>query len=161
MRAAEAAHIPVSIITGDNALTARAIAVRAGLASTPNELTLIAGEDLQTMSDHDVLALVMRGKTIFSRVAPEDKLRIVELTKKAGLVVAVTGDGINDAPALKRADIGVAMGKTGTDVAKQSAEIVLLDDSFHTLVNAVQSGRVIFVNIQKQYSPALPVILVN
>lgn len=149
MRAAEAAHIPVSIITGDNALTARAIAVRAGLGKDPSDLTLIAGEDLPTMSDHDVLALVTRGKTIFSRVAPEDKLRIVEIAKKAGLVVAVTGDGINDAPALKRADIGVAMGKTGTDVAKQSAEIVLLDDSFHTLVNAVQSGRVIFQNIRK------------
>ncbi len=149
MRVAEAAHIPVSIITGDNALTARAIAVRAGLAKHPGDLTLIAGEDLPAMSDHDILALVTRGKAIFSRVAPEDKLRIVELTKRAGLVVAVTGDGINDAPALKRADIGVAMGKTGTDVAKQSAEIVLLDDSFHTLVNAVQSGRVIFQNIRK------------
>lgn len=149
MAIARAAHIPVSIITGDNALTARAIAVRAGLADNPNELKLIAGEDLPTMSDHDVLALVIRGQTIFSRVAPEDKLRIVEIVKKSGRVVAVTGDGINDAPALKRADIGVAMGKTGTDVAKQSAEIVLLDDSFHTLVNAVQEGRVIFQNIHK------------
>lgn len=149
MKAAREAHIPVSIITGDNALTARAIAVRAGLAENPSDLTLVEGEDLPSMSDHDVLALVSRGQTIFSRVAPEDKLRIVELTKKAGLIVAVTGDGINDAPALKRADIGVAMGKTGTDVAKQSADIVLLDDSFHTLVNAVQSGRVIFQNIRK------------
>ena len=149
MRAAREAHIPVSIITGDNALTAKAIAVRAGLANDPSDLKLVAGEDLPHMSDHDVLALVVRGQTIFSRVAPEDKLRIVELTKKSGRVVAVTGDGINDAPALKRADIGVAMGKTGTDVAKQSAEIVLLDDSFRTLVNAVQSGRVIFQNIRK------------
>ena len=149
MRAAREAHIPVSIITGDNALTAKAIAVRAGLAEDPNDLKLIAGEDLVHMSDHDVLALVARGQTIFSRVAPEDKLRIVELTKRSGRVVAVTGDGINDAPALKRADIGVAMGKTGTDVAKQSAEIILLDDSFKTLVNAVQSGRVIFQNIRK------------
>lgn len=149
MQIARAAHIPVSIITGDNALTARAIAVRAGLAAGPSELTLIEGASLTTMSDHDILALVTRGQAIFSRVAPEDKLRIVELTKRAGFVVAVTGDGINDAPALKRADIGVAMGKTGTDVAKQSAEIVLLDDSFHTLVNAIQYGRVIFMNIRK------------
>lgn len=149
MQIARAAHIPVSIITGDNALTARAIAVRAGLAADPSELTLIEGASLTSMSDHDILALVTRGQAIFSRVAPEDKLRIVELTKRAGLVVAVTGDGINDAPALKRADIGVAMGKTGTDVAKQSAEIVLLDDSFHTLVNAIQYGRVIFMNIRK------------
>jgi len=149
MRIARAAHIPVSIITGDNALTARAIAVKAGLAEHPSDLKLVAGEDLPNMSDHDILALVVRGQTIFSRVAPEDKLRIVEIVKRSGRVVAVTGDGINDAPALKRADIGVAMGKTGTDVAKQSAEIILLDDSFHTLVNAIQAGRVIFRNIHK------------
>lgn len=149
MANARDAYIPVSIITGDNALTARAIAVRAGLAADPNDLKLIAGEDLPSMSDHDILSLVTRGQTIFSRVAPEDKLRIVEIVKRSGRVVAVTGDGINDAPALKRADIGVAMGKTGTDVAKQSAEIVLLDDSFHTLVGAIQAGRVIFQNIHK------------
>ena len=149
MAAAHTAHVPVSIITGDNALTARAIAVRAGLAQNPNDLIIVEGDALPRMSDHDILALVTKGKTIFSRVAPEDKLRIVEISKQSGHVVAVTGDGINDAPALKRADIGVAMGKTGTDVAKQSAEIVLLDDSFKTLVNAVQSGRVIFQNIRK------------
>lgn len=155
MQAAALAHIPVNIITGDNALTARAIAMRAGLADSLQDLTLIAGENVPSMSDHDIFALVVRGKTIFSRVAPEDKLRIVEIAKSNGLVVAVTGDGINDAPALKRADIGVAMGKTGTDVAKQSAEIVLLDDSFHTLVGAVQSGRVIFQNIRKAALSAL------
>jgi len=149
MKIARDAHVPVSIITGDNALTARAIAVRSGLAEHPADLTLVEGASLAAMSDHDILALVTRGQAIFSRVAPEDKLRIVELTKRAGYVVAVTGDGINDAPALKRADIGVAMGRTGTDVAKQSAEIILLDDSFHTLVNAIQSGRVIFQNIKK------------
>ena len=149
MKAARAANIPVSIITGDNALTARAIAVRAGLATNPSELKLIEGDNLPNMSDQSVLALIANGQAIFSRVAPEDKLRIVEIAKKAGLIVAVTGDGINDAPALKRADIGVAMGKTGTDVAKQSADIILLDDSFNTLVNAVQTGRVIFQNIRK------------
>ena len=149
MKAARAANIPVSIITGDNALTARAIAVRAGLAANPSELKLIEGDNLPNMSDQSVLALIANGQAIFSRVAPEDKLRIVEIAKKAGLIVAVTGDGINDAPALKRADIGVAMGKTGTDVAKQSADIILLDDSFNTLVNAVQTGRVIFQNIRK------------
>ena len=149
MRIAREAGVPVSIITGDNALTAKAIAIKAGLAEHPDDLTLIAGEDLASMSDHDIAALCSRGQTIFSRVAPEDKLRIVELMKRAGKVVAVTGDGINDAPALKRADIGVAMGKTGTDVAKQSAEIILLDDSFHTLVGAIQEGRLIFRNIHK------------
>lgn len=149
MKIAREAHVPVSIVTGDNALTARAIAVRAGLASDPSQLKIVTGDELPHMRDHDVLALVLRGQTIFSRVAPEDKLRIVELTKKSGRVVAVTGDGINDAPALKRADIGVAMGKTGTDVAKNSSEIILLDDSFRTLVGAISAGRVIFQNIHK------------
>ncbi|QQS20280.1 cation-transporting P-type ATPase [Candidatus Saccharibacteria bacterium] len=149
MVAARQAHMAISIITGDFAATARAIAVRAKLADKPEHLVVVAGEDLPGLSDEQILQHVRRGGTIFSRVAPEDKLRIVELTQKSGFVVAVTGDGINDAPALKRADIGVAMGVTGTDVAKQSADIVLLDDSFHTLVGAVQQGRTIFRNIQK------------
>ncbi len=149
MEAARAAHIKVSIITGDNAITARAIAIRAKLTEKPEDITIISGEELVGLSDARIVSLVQRGGAIFSRVAPEDKLRIVQLVKDSGRVVAVTGDGINDAPALKRADIGVAMGKTGTDVAKQSAEIILLDDSFHTLVGAVKHGRVIFQNIKK------------
>ena len=149
MVAARRAHMSVSIVTGDFATTARAIAVRAKLADKPEHLAVVSGEELQALSDAQVLALIRKGGAIFSRVAPEDKLHIVELAENAGLVVAVTGDGINDAPALKRANIGVAMGLTGTDVAKQSAEIVLLDDSFHTLVGAVQQGRTIFKNIQK------------
>lgn len=149
MIAARRAHMSISIITGDFATTARAIAVRAKLADRPEHLIVIGGDELPTLSDAQILDYVRGGGTIFSRVAPEDKLRIVELAEKNGLVVAVTGDGINDAPALKRANIGVAMGVTGTDVAKQSADIVLLDDSFHTLVGAVQDGRAIFRNIQK------------
>ncbi|MCA9327793.1 cation-transporting P-type ATPase, partial [Candidatus Saccharibacteria bacterium] len=149
MVAARQAHMSISIITGDFETTARAIAVQAKLADRPEHLTIVSGGELESMSDGDVLALVQKGGTIFSRVAPEDKLRVVRLCEKAGLVVAVTGDGINDAPALKKADIGVAMGVSGTDIAKQSAEIVLLDDSFHTLVGAVQQGRTIFKNIQK------------
>lgn len=149
MLEASAAHIRVNIITGDYALTAEAIAKQAGLAGKEGHLKVVPGEDLAKLSDKAVLEHVLKGGTVFSRVSPEDKLRIVEIIKKAGQIVAVTGDGINDAPALKRADIGVAMGITGTDVAKQSAEIVLLDDSFHTLVKAVQSGRVIFANIKK------------
>jgi len=149
MQAARDAHIKVSIVTGDYALTARAIAVRARLADKPEDVEVIEGDKLQNLKDSEVLALVMRGSIVFSRVSPEDKMRIVGLVKDNGHVIAVTGDGINDAPALKRADIGVAMGKTGTDVAKQSAAIVLLDDSFHTLVGAIQKGRTVYQNISK------------
>lgn len=97
-----------------------------------------------------MLKKLKSGKSlIFSRVAPEDKLRIVELAESGGFVVAVTGDGINDAPALKKADIGVAMGKIGSDVAKESAEIVLLDDNFSTLVYSIRQGRIIYQNLVK------------
>ncbi len=149
MDAAHRAHIKVSIVTGDYAPTARAIAVRARLADNAEDIIVVSGEELQHLSDSRVLQLALRGGVIFSRVAPEDKLRIVGLVQSNGHVVAVTGDGINDAPALKKADIGVAMGVTGTDVAKQSAEIVLLDDSFHTLVGTIEIGRTIFQNIKK------------
>lgn len=149
MMTARAAHIKVSIITGDYAPTAKAIAVRANLAEKPEDIIIVAGNELPSMPDSKVLELVLRGGIIFSRVSPEDKLRIVGLVRSNNHVVAVTGDGINDAPALKRADIGVAMGKTGTDVAKQSAEIILLDDSFHTLVGAIQQGRTVYQNIKK------------
>lgn len=148
MEAARTAHIKVSIVTGDYAVTAQAIAARAKLTANAESI-VVSGEELQKLSDTQVLNLARQGGVIFSRVAPEDKLRIVGLVRESGRVVAVTGDGINDAPALKRADIGVAMGLTGTDVAKQSAEIVLLDDSFNTLVNSVQEGRTIFQNIKK------------
>lgn len=149
MDAAHKAHIKVSIVTGDNAVTAKAIALRARLSTTTEDIQVVTGKELQGMPDNEVLKLAERGSIIFSRVAPEDKLRIVKLVQASGQVVAVTGDGINDAPALKRADIGVAMGLTGTDVAKQSADIVLIDDSFSTLVRTVQEGRVIFQNIRK------------
>ena len=152
MQAARAAHVKVSIITGDYPTTARAIAGKAGLA---DDITVILGNELAELADNQILQLVERGGAVFSRVSPEDKLRIVELVKQSGHVVAVTGDGINDAPALKRADIGVAMGRTGTDVAKDAAEIVLLDDSFDTLVKAVEQGRVTFQNIKKAARCAL------
>lgn len=149
MEAARQAHIKVSIITGDYAVTAKAIAIRAKLTASPEDIIVVQGDKLASMSDAKLRSLANRGGVIFSRVAPEDKLRIVTLVQKSGKIVAVTGDGINDAPALKRADIGVAMGQTGTDVAKQSAEIILLDDSFNTLINTVQEGRIIFQNIRK------------
>ena len=143
-----AAGVKVNIVTGDFSITAEAIARQAGLAGDGG-LTIVTGTELATMTDADVLEHALRGGTVFSRVAPEDKVRIVDLVKNAGHVVAVTGDGINDAPALKHANIGVAMGATGTDVAKQASEIVLLDDSFATLVAAVRQGRTIYRNIRK------------
>ncbi len=146
MKAARAAHVKVSIITGDYPTTAKAIARQAGLS---DEIVIVLGEELPGLADAQILQLVQHGGAVFSRVSPEDKLRIVELVKQSGHVVAVTGDGINDAPALKRADIGVAMGRTGTDVAKDAAEIVLLDDSFSTLVSAIEQGRLTFRNIKK------------
>ncbi len=149
-----AAGVKVNIVTGDFSLTAEAIARQAGLAGDDG-LTIVTGTELATMTDADVLAQALRGGTVFSRVAPEDKVRIVDLVKHSGHVVAVTGDGINDAPALKHANIGVAMGATGTDVAKQASEIVLLDDSFATLVAAVRQGRTIYRNIRKGVLGAL------
>lgn len=149
MEAARGAHIKVSIITGDHPITAKAIAKKAKLAASAKDITIVLGQDLQKLSDTQIMQMLNRGGAVFSRVTPEDKLRIVELAKHQGRVVAVTGDGINDAPALKRADIGVAMGRTGTDVAKEAAEIVLLDDSFNTLVTAVQQGRLTYQNIRK------------
>jgi len=145
------AHIRVIIITGDYALTAQAIAIKIGLNSNSEnkEITVVNGQDLKNLSDIDLLHKLIYTNLIFSRTAPEDKLRIVGLLKKAGEIVAVTGDGVNDAPALKKADIGVAMGKVGTEVAKDSAEIVLLDDSFATLVTAIREGRIIFQNLKK------------
>ncbi len=153
MKAARDAHVKVSIITGDFPSTAKAIASKAGLAGS--DVTIILGEELPKLADSQIMQLVTRGGSVFSRVAPEDKLRIVEIAKRNGHVVAVTGDGINDAPALKRADIGVAMGKTGTDVAKDAADIVLLDDSFDTLVGAIEQGRLTFQNIKKAARCAL------
>jgi Ca2+-transporting ATPase len=152
MKAAHLAHVKVSIITGDYPTTARAIARKAGLA---DDITVILGNELAGLADSQILQLVEHGGAVFSRVAPEDKLRIVEIVKRSDHVVAVTGDGINDAPALKRADIGVAMGKTGTDVAKDAAEIILLDDSFDTLVSAIEQGRLTFQNIKKAARCAL------
>jgi Ca2+-transporting ATPase len=149
MLAARNAHIRVSIVTGDFPTTAKAVAIKAGLKADPKDITIVLGEELHRLSDSQVLTLVLRGGTVFSRVAPEDKLRIVELVKQHGQVVAVTGDGINDAPALKRADIGVAMGRTGTDVAKEASEIILLDDSFSTLIGTIEQGRITYQNIKK------------
>ncbi len=157
MDAALKANIRVIIITGDYALTAKAIAEKIGLNSTKEqkEIVVVNGEELHKISDIDLLHKLIYSNIVFARTAPEDKLRIVGLLKKVGEIVAVTGDGVNDAPALKKADIGVAMGKTGTDVAKNSSGIILLDDSFATLVTAIKEGRVIYQNLKKTIMSSL------
>jgi Ca2+-transporting ATPase len=138
------ARVRVFMLTGDDPITAAAIGQRIGVADG----TVLTGDDLRAMPDSDLRRLLTAESVIFSRVSPTDKLRIVTTLRACGEVVAVTGDGVNDALSLKRADIGVAMGRLGSDVAKEAAEIVLLDDDFTTLVQAVREGRTIFQNLR-------------
>ncbi len=140
------ASIKVVMITGDHKLTATAIASELGIYNDGD--IVMTGEELHKISDKD-LALKANKITVFARVAPEDKLRIIGAFKANGEVVAMTGDGVNDAPALKAADIGVSMGKIGTDVAKDAADMLLLDDNFTTILTAVKEGRRVYSNIQK------------
>ncbi len=143
------AHIRTFIMTGDHAITARAVGDEIGL-SEGEKTPVITGKELKKMDDNEVFEKMKKSDSmIFSRVDPEDKLRIVKLLEQDDEIVAVTGDGVNDAPALKRAHIGVAMGQKGTDVAKEASELVLLDDSFPTLVHAVREGRTIYNNLKK------------
>jgi Ca2+-transporting ATPase len=143
-RARRAGIRPI-MITGDHPATAAVIARELGLAADARAIT---GADLDRLPD-GVRAQTIGEVSVYARVNPEHKLRIVDALQHAGAVVAMTGDGVNDAPALKRADIGVAMGITGTDVAKEAADIVLADDNFATIVAAVEEGRAIFANIRK------------
>ncbi len=144
------AHIRIIIITGDNEITARAIAKNIGLSNADNSLPeVITQERLVTMNDADIKKALLQRTLVFSRVSPDDKLRIVTLLKDMGEVVAVTGDGVNDTLSLKKADIGVAMGQNGSKVAQEAAAMVLLDDNFSTIVKAIKEGRVIFNNIRK------------
>lgn len=142
------AGIQVIMITGDYPATARNIALQTGL---PAKGKLITGEELMHMSDEE-LHKKIRSTSIFARVVPEQKLRIVEALKANGEIVAMTGDGVNDAPALKAAHIGIAMGNKGTDVAREASSLVLLDDNFASIVAAIRSGRRIFDNLQKAMS---------
>jgi Ca2+-transporting ATPase len=142
------AGIRVAMITGDHALTARAIARDIGLLGDEGSQRVIDGPELEAMSDEELAAAVCDTR-VYARVNPEHKLRIVEALKRNGEIVAMTGDGVNDAPALKRADIGVAMGRVGTDVARDASDLVLADDDFATIVSAVELGRVVYDNLRK------------
>lgn len=140
------AHIRTVMITGDHKNTAAAVAKQAGIMREGD--LVITGAELAAMSD-DTLDRKLENTAVFARVSPADKLRIVRAFKRRGDVVTMTGDGVNDAPAVKEASIGVAMGITGTDVTKQAADAVLLDDNFATLVSAVEQGRGVYANIRK------------
>ena len=149
---AREAGIRTVMITGDYPVTAGAIAKQIGLTDAASkgahEPRIVSGPELAAMSD-DALTLSAKDVNVFARVSPEHKVRIVSAMKRNNQVVAMTGDGINDAPALKQADIGIAMGITGSDVSKETADMVLTDDNFASIVHAVEQGRVIYANIRK------------
>jgi magnesium-transporting ATPase (P-type) len=142
----KAAGIRTMMITGDHAITAVAVAGKLGIGGEKPQV--LRGQELETMSDEELFEKV-KVVSVYARVSPEHKLRITRQLLKQGEVVAVTGDGVNDAPALKAAHIGVAMGKTGTDVAKEASDMVLADDNFATIFSAVEEGRVVYDNIKK------------
>lgn len=148
VKLAKHAGIRTVIITGDYGPTAQAIAEEVGIV-VPEKSHIIRGVDLERIEDSQIVDEVKKENVIFARVSPEQKLRIVTVLKRHGEIVAVTGDGANDAPSLKEADIGIAMGASGTDVAREAADMVLLDDSFASIVKAVESGRTIYENLRR------------
>lgn len=150
--------IKVIMITGDYEITGRAIAKKAGLINDQEAMNneqekknalVINGKALDSLSDKEIYKRINNGACVFARIAPEQKLRIAKVLKKYGEVVAMTGDGVNDAPALKYADIGVAMGVIGTDVSKEASDMILMDDNFASIVKGVREGRTIFSNLKK------------
>lgn len=155
VRECQQAGISVKMITGDHKDTAQAIADQIGLKHTSN---VLEGIDIDRLSDQDLAKKVSK-VDVFARTTPEHKLRIVEALQKNGEIVGMTGDGVNDAPALKRADVGIAMGIKGSEVSKQAADMVLGDDNFHTIAKAVKEGRRILDNLQKTISFFLPTSL--
>ena len=153
VKVCQTAGVAVKMITGDHAATATAIARQIGLAGETEQA--VTGAEMAAVHDREFIELADR-TNVFARVTPEQKLRLVEALQSRGNVVAMTGDGVNDAPALKQADIGVAMGITGTDVAKEAADMVLTDDDFASIEAAVEEGRGVFDNLVKFIAYALP-----
>jgi magnesium-transporting ATPase (P-type) len=147
IRRCRGAGIRVLMVTGDHGLTAEAIAQRIGLIEGP--AAVLDGAALERLDDRELVSALARPEALVSRVAPEQKLRIATVLRESGEVVAMTGDGVNDAPALRAADIGVAMGRSGTDVAREAADIILLDDNFASIAAAVEEGRAVYDNIRR------------
>ncbi len=148
IRAAKTAGIKVIMVTGDNIETARAIAFDAGLLCNEQREILMEGTEFRNKKDQEILEL-LDNLAVLARATPPDKERLVYLIQSTGKVVAVTGDGTNDAPALKKADVGIAMGLKGTDVAKEASDIVLTDDNFGSIIKAIKWGRTLYENVQK------------
>lgn len=155
VRSCQRAGIRIKMITGDHIQTAAAIGRKIGLNGTAGKPLAISGQELAQLSDEELIAVAER-VSVFARVAPEQKLRLVKALQASGNIVAMTGDGVNDAPALRQADIGIAMGRTGTEVAKEAADMVLTDDNFATIQAAVEEGRRIYDNIIKSIIWLLP-----
>ena len=158
---ARRAGVRVIMITGDNGITARAVAAKVGIDTHEDVIT---GAEMKNLSDNQLKMKLEKGANIFARVVPADKLRIVKALKSLGKVTGMIGDGVNDAPALKYAHIGIAMGgKRGTQVAREAADMVILDDDFATIVTAIKNGRRIYDNIKKSVSYVfvlhLPIVL--
>jgi magnesium-transporting ATPase (P-type) len=145
---AKSAGIRVIMLTGDHELTACSIAKKVGIITSEDQ-KVYTGKELSQMGDKDLTDILVRGESVFARIAPEQKLRIVHILKSMGEVVAVTGDGVNDSPALIEANVGIAMGAGGTDVARESADMVLLDNDFTSIVEGVKLGRSTFDNLRK------------
>ena len=142
------AGIKVIMITGDYGLTAKSIAHKIGMIEDPDKVTVVTGQDLSDMDDQK-LKVVLKNPVIFARMSPDQKMRIVSCLKDEGYIVAVTGDGVNDAPALKKADIGVALGMHANDVAKEAANMIITDDNFASIVEGIEEGRAVYANIKR------------